>query len=100
MGFILPFCLVDLQGHAVTIEDVLQLSIVKTYNKLLPSIIRHMRSERKVAAQEDSSEPRTPKRTEEKRSNKYILSPLSGRMCQILPVDVSSKKALFKEEKR
>lgn len=96
MGFLAPFELYQTERQLVTLEDLLTSSVLPTYNRLLPSILRTAKTFRKRAAKTAMTSWRTPER-KSAQGAKYILSPLSGRMSQILPVDTHSKKILFKD---
>ncbi|KAI5184359.1 hypothetical protein NEHOM01_0104 [Nematocida homosporus] len=96
IGFVVPFCLVKDRNYTVTIEDLTNQAIIKTYNSLLPSIIRNIRVPKRPAEPSTPSSITTPKR-KDLQGQKYILSPLSGRMSQILPVNKPSRKILFKD---
>lgn len=106
MGFISSYYLNAHKALPVSIEDLLAGCILETYNRLLPVVIRNLKpyrkpedtsgtpggSPRRVLGTPGSPGLSTPKGT------KYILSPLTGRMSQILPVDSGTKRVLFKEQ--
>ncbi|KAH9386173.1 uncharacterized protein NEMAJ01_1069 [Nematocida major] len=91
-GFITTFHIREARKLKVSIEEVIQNLIVKTYNILLPCIVKTLKAKSQTLQREES--PRM-----DQSSAKYMLSPLSGRMSQIVPVPTTSKKVLFPEKK-
>lgn len=96
MGFVTSFYLIRSRFLTVTIEDIISL-VVHTYNRLLPVILRNTNRGIPRATIRTSPYMDSPIR-QDKPGGKYILSPLSGRMSQIVPLDTfSSRKVLFKD---
>ncbi|KAI5190082.1 hypothetical protein NEMIN01_0867 [Nematocida minor] len=91
-GFITHFRVDDRNRLDITVEEIIKNLIVKTYNTLLPSILKNI----KPKSQAPPSEASSPK--EGSSSVKYMLSPLPGRMSQIVPVSENAKKVLFAEK--
>ncbi|KAI5171329.1 hypothetical protein NEFER03_0688 [Nematocida sp. LUAm3] len=92
IGHIVPFCLVKEGDLSITIEDIIVQSIVPTYNSLITSIMYNKGGKKETRP---LSHPSTPKKKEPPQSTKYILSPLSGRMSQIIPAESAPQRKLF-----
>ncbi|OAG29428.1 hypothetical protein NEDG_00561 [Nematocida displodere] len=99
MGFLSSWYLYEDRLPPVTIEDLVQVSIIKTYNSILPAVMRNHRPHRKTSTPSTPTAATPTQPPAEHKGTKYILSPLSGRMSQILPVDTSaSRRVLFTED--
>ncbi|KAI5188637.1 hypothetical protein NECID01_0250 [Nematocida sp. AWRm77] len=96
MGFIISYYFYERHMKVLSIEDVLVETVAPTYNRLLPSILRTSKVYKRRGPKPGSFSLQTPERQQPPQGGKYILSPLSGRMSQILPVNTRSKKILFK----
>ncbi|EHY66499.1 uncharacterized protein NESG_00951 [Nematocida ausubeli] len=91
LGFIRPFYIEENRRLRITIEEVIKNLVVKTYNILLPSILKNL-------TLKPTTTPKSERVAEESPSIKYVLSPLPGRMSKIIPVPTTSKKILFQEK--
>ncbi|KAI5180365.1 hypothetical protein NEOKW01_0669 [Nematocida sp. AWRm80] len=100
IGFISSFYIKDTPSLVLTISDLLNITVIRTYNTLIYQIEKNSQIPKKLYVIEGkevtSKIPSTPIKPGPKGSQ-YILSPLSGRMSQILPITTGTKKILFKD---
>ncbi|KAI5126859.1 hypothetical protein NEPAR04_0687 [Nematocida parisii] len=91
LGFVRPFYIEESRKIRISIEEIIKNLIVRTYNILLPSILKNLTIK-------TTSTPKSERQSDDSPSIKYVLSPLPGRMSQIIPVAPTSKKVLFREK--
>lgn len=97
-GFISHFRIEAQHNTLVGIDDLIKDLLVNTYNTLLPSIVKNLKA-RITSFQAELLSKDTKDTKDVPGKVKYMLSPLPGRMSQIVQVPETSKKVLFAEKR-
>lgn len=75
----------------ISVDEIVRYLLVNTYNTLLPAIMKNLKIKNTPAEATQTKE--APAKL------KYMLSPLPGRMSQIVKVPENTKKVLFAEKR-